>query len=89
VLASGLHQLGTKCEKINGELAADAVPSCVAPSGWASSAATANMAAVAVGKDLTAIAGRIGTRGAHYAKAGTMYADTDDGSPGRFRGLVD
>jgi hypothetical protein len=37
VLASGLHQLANKCEKIAGELAADAQPPSIATSGWQSS----------------------------------------------------
>jgi hypothetical protein len=41
VLASGLHQLANKCEKIAGELAADAQPPSISTSGWQSSAAGA------------------------------------------------
>jgi len=88
VLASGLHQLGTICEKINGELSADAARTVVAASSWASSAVTATITAAAAGKDLAAIAEGIGTRGADYAKAGTMYTETDEDSGGTFRGLI-
>jgi hypothetical protein len=34
VLAPGQHQLGTKCEKLSGELAADAKPPSMPTSGW-------------------------------------------------------
>ncbi|MGB7868967.1 MAG: hypothetical protein WBM01_11930 [Mycobacterium sp.] len=53
MLASGLHQLANKCEKIAGELAADAKPPSMSTSGWQSSAATARTAAAHAGKDLS------------------------------------
>lgn len=59
VLASGLHQLANKCEKIAGELAADAKPPSMSTSGWQSSAATARTAAAHAGKDLSRAIARI------------------------------
>jgi hypothetical protein len=88
VLAAGLHQLGTECEKISGELSAAAAPSFVAASTWQSTAATAKVAADAASKDLAAVAERVGRRGADYSQAGAMYTATEDESAGRFRGLV-
>jgi hypothetical protein len=88
VLSAGLHRLSAECEKITGELSADAASPVPAVSGWASSAATVNVAALMAGKDLTAIAERIGSRGMDYAKAGTMYIETDQDSGGDFRGLM-
>jgi hypothetical protein len=88
VLAAGLQQLGTTCEKIAGELSAGAVRSFVAASPWQSNAATVNIGAAGAGEDLIALAQRVGTRAADYSKAFTMYTDNEDGSAARFRGLV-
>ena len=88
VLASGLHQLGTRCGKVSAELGAEATPPSVAASGWASSAATASRAAAASGTDVSSIGQRIGTRGADYTKAATVYLDTEEGNAGRFRRLA-
>jgi hypothetical protein len=87
VLASGLHQLAAKCEKVSGELAADAKPPSISTSGWQSSAATAQAAAARAGKDLSGIATRITTRGMHYNKAGTAYTQTDEHGARLLRGL--
>lgn len=87
VLASGLHQLATKCEKVSGELAADAKPPAISTSGWQSSAATAQTAAARASKDLSGIATRITTRGAYYNKAGTAYTQTDEHGARLLRGL--
>jgi hypothetical protein len=88
VLASGLRQLANKCEKIAGELAADAQPPSIATSGWQSSAATARAAAAHAGKDLSSIATRITTRGAHYNAAATAFTEMEEQNTRRLRGLV-
>ncbi|MDI3313720.1 MAG: hypothetical protein QJR12_05385 [Mycobacterium sp.] len=88
VFAAGLHQLGTKCEKLAGELTAGAAPSFVAGRSWQSTAATANAVAAAASEDLIAIAKRIGTRGTDYAMAGTMYERNDEYSAAALRSLV-
>ena len=88
VLAAGLHQLGGECEKISGELAAAGGTLVVATSPWQSNAQTVNIAAAAAGKDLGAIAGRVGARGVHYSTAGTAYTATDEEGAGRIRGLA-
>ncbi|HTZ14393.1 MAG TPA: hypothetical protein VMC78_12385 [Mycobacterium sp.] len=88
VLASGLHQLANKCEKIAGELAADAQPPSTSTSGWQSSAVTARTAAARAGKDLSSIATRINARGAHYSAAATAYTQTEEQNTRRLRGLV-
>jgi hypothetical protein len=88
VLASGLHQLANKCEKIAGELAADAKPPSMSTSGWQSSAATARTAAAHAGKDLSSIATRINTRGTLCNAAATAYTKTEEQNTRRLRGLV-
>lgn len=88
VLAGGLEQLGTHCEAESARVSAVAAPLFVAVSTWQSCAGTVNIAALAAGKNLAAIAQRIGTRGADYAKAGSMYTRNDEDSAGEFRGLV-
>ena len=88
VLASGLHQLANKCDKIAGELAADAQPPSIAASGWQSSAATARTAAAHAGKDLSSIATRIDTRGARYNAIADAYTQTEEQNSRRLRGLV-
>lgn len=88
VLASGLQQLGAACEKISGELAADATPPVAEQiPGWASSLSTLNSAAGSAGGDLGRVGARIGTRGVDYRKAALLYTDTDEGNADRFRGL--
>jgi hypothetical protein len=88
VLASGLHQLANKCEKIAGELDADAQPPSISTSGWQSSAVTAHTAAAHAGKDLSSIATRINTRGALYNAAATAYTQIEEQNKRRLRGLV-
>jgi len=88
VLASGLHQLANKCDKIAGELAADAQPPSMSTSGWQSSAATARTAAAHAGKDLSSIATRIDARGAHYNSVADAYTRTEEENTRRLRGLV-
>lgn len=88
VLASGLHQLGTKCAKVSGELATAAKPPGADLSGWASSAATASTAGERAGEDLGGIGTRIGTWATAYNKAGTMYAETEDESAAKLRKLA-
>jgi hypothetical protein len=77
VLASGLHQLATKCDKVSGELAADAKPPALRISGWQSSAATAQSAADGAGKDLSGIARQMHARGTHFNTAATAYTHHD------------
>jgi hypothetical protein len=88
VLASGLHQLANKCEKIAGELAANAQSPSISTSGWQSSAVTARTAAAHAGKDLSSIATRVNARGAHYNAAATAYTQTEEQNTRRLRGLV-
>ena len=88
VLASGLHQLGARCETLGGQLSTPAAPSFVAASPWQASAGVVNTASAAARKDLTAIAERVGTRGTHYSTAATAYTETDEDGAGRLRGLV-
>lgn len=87
VVAAGLHQLGNTCEKISGELSTDAKPPSLGKSGWQSSATTAHTAATGAGKDLAAIATRIGTRGTYYNTAGTAYTQTEHESAAKLRKL--
>lgn len=58
-------------------------------SGWASSVATASAAVAASGTDLGAIGQRIGTSAGDYAKAGRLYAETDEGGAAEFGGPLD
>jgi hypothetical protein len=88
VLASGLHQLANKCDKIAGELATDAQPPSISTSGWQSSAVTARSAAAHAGKDLSSIATRITTRGAEYNAVADAYTRTEEQNLRRLRGLV-
>jgi hypothetical protein len=88
VLASGLHELATKCEKIAGELAADAQPPSISTSGWQSSAATARAAAAHAGKDLSSIATRINTRGTLYNATADAFTRTEEQNTRRLRGLI-
>jgi hypothetical protein len=88
VLAAGLGRLGTTCQMVSAEVSAAAAPSVVAVSPWQSTTATVNTAAAAADKDLTAIAQRLSTRGAHYTAAGARYTHTEQDSAGRLRGLV-
>jgi hypothetical protein len=88
VLASALHQLANKCEKIGGELAADAKPPTMSTSGWQSSAATARTAAAHASKDLSSIATRINTRGTLYNTVAAAYTQTEEENTRRMRGLV-
>ena len=53
VLVSGLQQLATNCEKLSGELAADAKPPSLDTSGWQSSAATAQNALEQLAEQVT------------------------------------
>lgn len=87
VLASGLHQLSTTCDKISGELSADAKPPSVGKSGWQSSAATTHAAAAEAAKDLAGIGTRIATRGTCYDTASTAYRQTEDESAAKLRKL--
>lgn len=70
MLATGLHQLGGQCEKISGELTAAAAPRdrCLVV---AVQRRGGVRRAAAAGKDLGAIAGRVGSR-----SAGNHTADT-------------
>jgi hypothetical protein len=88
VLAAGLHQLGSECEQISGELATAAASAVVAASSWQSNARAVNVATTAASKDVGAIARRVGSRGVEYRTAGSAYTATDEEGAGRFRGLA-
>jgi hypothetical protein len=87
VLAAGLHQLGARCEKLSGELCAEAAPSFVAASPWQANAGALNIACSELRKDLAVLAGRLSTRGTKYSRAGASYTATDDDGAAKFRGL--
>lgn len=88
VLAAGLHQLGARCETLGAELSTAAASSFVAASPWLANAGAVNIAAAAARKDLTAVAQRLGARGAHYPTAGSAYTENDEESGEQFRGLA-
>ncbi len=88
VLASGLAQLGSRCEKVSGELTAAAAPPALSASNWQSSAVTARLAAMAAGNDLAELGARISARGADYTTAGAAYTRTEDESAAMLRALV-
>jgi hypothetical protein len=88
VLAAGLHELGTKCEKLGTELVAEAAASFVATSPWQSNAGTVNLAATEARKDMTELAKRIDTRAANYSRAGTKYTANEQDSAAQFGRLV-
>ncbi len=88
VLAAGLHRLGGQCERISGELAAAAASPVTGVSSWQCNAAAVHVAAAAAGKDLGAIAGRVGNRGGHYHTAASAYTSMDEEGAQRFRALV-
>lgn len=88
VLASGLAQLGSKCEKVSGELASAAPPLSLSASGWPPSAATAHLAATAAGKDLVGIGTRLSARGADYTAAAAAYTQLEDASAAKLRALA-
>jgi hypothetical protein len=70
VLASGLYELGTKCEKLGAELFAEAAASFVAASPWQSNAGLVSIAAAGARSDMAGLANRIDTRAANYSRAG-------------------
>ncbi|BBX65356.1 hypothetical protein MSAS_45300 [Mycobacterium saskatchewanense] len=88
VLAAGLHKLGLMCGKVSAELGSEVTLPSVTTSEWASSAATVGRAAAASAADASSMGHRIGARGADYAKAATVYVDTEEGNAARFRGLT-
>jgi hypothetical protein len=88
VLASGLHQLATRCAQVSAQLAPAATPPVIARSGWPYSTATVSTAAAAAGKDLAKIGTRITTRGVDYNTAGTAYAQTENDSAAKLRALA-
>lgn len=85
VLANGLHQLARTCEKVSGELAADAGPPSISVSGWQSSAKTARVIAERAGKDVSAVAAHIGKRAAWFNAAGTAITNHEARSAERMR----
>jgi hypothetical protein len=88
VFTAGLHQLGARCQSLDGTLSAEAVPSFVAASSWQSNAGAVNLACAGSRTDLTALAGRAQASGTKYSAVGTDYTETDEDGAGRFRGLA-
>jgi hypothetical protein len=88
VLAAGLCELGTQCEKLGAELSAEAAASFVAASPWQSNVGTVSIAATAARKDMAGLANRIETRAANYSRAGAKYTATEEDSAAQFRRLV-
>ena len=88
VLASGLHQLATRCAQVSAQLAPAATPPVIAGSGWPHSAATVSTAATAAANDLAGIGTRINTRGADYSTAGSAYTQTENDSAAKLRALA-
>jgi hypothetical protein len=88
VLAAGLCELGTNCEKLGAELFTEAAASFVAASPWQSNAGTVNIAAAGARKDMAGLAKRIDTRAANYSRAGAEYIVTEEDSAAQFRRLV-
>jgi hypothetical protein len=70
VLASGLHQLGTRCESEAETLSTIATPSLGTVSTWQANVGAVEVASACSRTDLARLVARMGMSGTKYAKGG-------------------
>lgn len=89
VLSTGLHQLDVKCQTLAGQLTAIAPAPSLATSSWQSNAGVVAAAQAASAKDLTALAGRVRSRGSSYATAGARYTANEQDAARAFTRVLE